>query len=117
MTQANTISSNEATKKLIANSAAQIIMNMNKSSTKFSTAQSGLATPVMMDKYHSTSGVNNSTASGITGKHNYEPTAQMNPSIENFYSSVDSSDNRLESRQQAKHKLATALSLPPTSIQ
>lgn len=98
MTQANTISSNEATKKLIANNAAQMIINMNKSSTKFSTGQSGSATPVIMEKYHSASGVNKSTANGITGKHNFEPTAQLNPSIENYYSSVDSSDNRLESR-------------------
>jgi hypothetical protein len=90
---------------------------MNKSSTEFSTAQSGSATPVMMEKYHFTSGINKTTANFITWKHNNEQMAQMNSSIESFYSSVDFSDNMLESREKANHKLAIALFLPPSTNQ
>lgn len=63
-------------KKLIVNTAAQMMANMNKSQNRFSSGNNGQTTPSIAEKYNSVGAVNNSTipSNGITGKKNFEPT-------------------------------------------
>ena len=50
-------------KKMIANTAAQMMVNMNKSQNRFSSGTSGPVTPSITEKYNSVGAVNNSNIS------------------------------------------------------
>jgi hypothetical protein len=72
-----------------------MIINMNKTQNRFS---GGPVTPSIGEKYQSAGGVgtSNYNSNGITGKKNFEPTTNINSSLDHFYSTSD--DNRLESK-------------------
>ena len=71
-----------------ASAAVQMMMSMNKSQTKFT------ATPSIIERYHSSSGVNNPqlTPNSITGKRTYDPTPLVNQTALEIFS--DSNETR-----------------------